>query len=229
MPATPVTFVTSLLPLWCGFCPSEKDVRLAQKLRVGPCIHVGIQLYKAKVGPTSGPTWRLSHWECDLSIPRGRYPSVKTEGHDLHLVDHRLLLLLTILQVSPYEPRDVRLSRSTPRQPPGCRSRFCFRFCPWFRCGGLFQRLAPSARVLRLCCRVSARHALPRTLRTRGTSASMPLLLLRRFIASCLRSAPGPLLRHSLTRRLLRHLNFCRRISIGRRSQTGTIYYAIRL
>ena len=30
-------------------------------MRVGPCIPVGIQLEKAEVGPTSGPTWRLSH------------------------------------------------------------------------------------------------------------------------------------------------------------------------
>ena len=30
-------------------------------MQVGPCIPVGIQLEKAAVGPTSGPTWRLSH------------------------------------------------------------------------------------------------------------------------------------------------------------------------
>jgi hypothetical protein len=30
-------------------------------MQVGPCIHVGIQLEKAEVGPTSGPTWRLSY------------------------------------------------------------------------------------------------------------------------------------------------------------------------
>ena len=39
----------------------EKGVRLAQKTRVGPCIPVGTQLQKAAVGPTYGPTWRLSH------------------------------------------------------------------------------------------------------------------------------------------------------------------------
>jgi hypothetical protein len=44
-----------------GRAPSEKGVRLAQKMPVCPCIHVGIQLEKAEVGPTSGPTWRLSH------------------------------------------------------------------------------------------------------------------------------------------------------------------------
>ena len=30
-------------------------------MRVGPCTPVGMQLYKAGVGPTSGPTWRLFH------------------------------------------------------------------------------------------------------------------------------------------------------------------------
>jgi hypothetical protein len=40
---------------------SEKGVRLAQKIQVGPCVAVGIQLQRAEVGPTSGPTWRLSH------------------------------------------------------------------------------------------------------------------------------------------------------------------------
>ena len=35
---------------------------MAQKMPVGPCIPVGIQLKRAEVGPTSGPTWRLSHW-----------------------------------------------------------------------------------------------------------------------------------------------------------------------
>ena len=39
----------------------EKGVRLAQKIQVGQCIPVGIQIYTAEVGPTSGPTWRLSH------------------------------------------------------------------------------------------------------------------------------------------------------------------------
>jgi hypothetical protein len=40
----------------------EKGVRLAQKMQVGPCIPVGIQRLRAAVGPTSGPTWRLSHF-----------------------------------------------------------------------------------------------------------------------------------------------------------------------
>jgi hypothetical protein len=42
-------------------CHSGKGVRLAQKMQVGPCIPVETQLQKAEVGPTSGPTWRLSH------------------------------------------------------------------------------------------------------------------------------------------------------------------------
>jgi hypothetical protein len=41
--------------------PTEKGVSLAQKVQVGPCIPAGIQPEKAEVGPTSGPTWRLSH------------------------------------------------------------------------------------------------------------------------------------------------------------------------
>jgi hypothetical protein len=40
---------------------SKKGVRLAQNIPVGPCIPVGMQLAKAGVGPTTGPTRRLSH------------------------------------------------------------------------------------------------------------------------------------------------------------------------
>jgi hypothetical protein len=40
---------------------SEKGVRLAQNMRICPSIPVVIQLEKAEVGPTSGPTWHLSH------------------------------------------------------------------------------------------------------------------------------------------------------------------------
>jgi hypothetical protein len=56
--------------------PSDNDVRLAQKLHFGPCIPVGIQVQKAEVGPTSGPTWRLSHsvkygaWLCFVRMRR---------------------------------------------------------------------------------------------------------------------------------------------------------------
>jgi hypothetical protein len=31
-------------------------------MRVGPCIPVEMPRLKAEVGPTSGPTWRLSHY-----------------------------------------------------------------------------------------------------------------------------------------------------------------------
>ena len=40
---------------------SEEGVRLAQKMRTGPCIPALTQLPKAEVGPASGPTRRLSH------------------------------------------------------------------------------------------------------------------------------------------------------------------------
>ena len=40
---------------------SKRGVRLAQKMQVGPRNPVGIQLLMAEVGPTSGPTSRLSH------------------------------------------------------------------------------------------------------------------------------------------------------------------------
>jgi hypothetical protein len=40
---------------------SEEGVRPAQQMQdlASPCIAVGMQLYEAGVGPTSGPTWRL--------------------------------------------------------------------------------------------------------------------------------------------------------------------------
>jgi hypothetical protein len=46
--------------------PSERGVRLARKVQVGPCILVGTQL---EVGPTSKPTWRLSHYRSDCTSP----------------------------------------------------------------------------------------------------------------------------------------------------------------
>ena len=55
---------------------SEKGVRLAQKMQVGPCVPVGIQLEKTEVGPTSGPSWRLSH------LPRAR--TVEERGGEAH-------------------------------------------------------------------------------------------------------------------------------------------------
>ena len=39
---------------------SEEAVRFAQKMQVGPWIPMEIQLQRAEVGPTSGPTWRRS-------------------------------------------------------------------------------------------------------------------------------------------------------------------------
>jgi hypothetical protein len=45
-----------------------KGVKLAQKMQVGPRIPAGLQLEKAEVGPTSRPTWRLSH--CYTAGPR---------------------------------------------------------------------------------------------------------------------------------------------------------------
>jgi hypothetical protein len=47
---------------------SGKGVRLAQKLKVGPCISVVIQLFEAEVGPTSGPTWCLSHLQREAAM-----------------------------------------------------------------------------------------------------------------------------------------------------------------
>jgi hypothetical protein len=52
---------------------SEKGVRLAQIMPVGLCIPVGIQLYKAEIGPTSGPTRRLPHLGAATD---GRVPEV---------------------------------------------------------------------------------------------------------------------------------------------------------
>ena len=57
-PRPPGQLGGGLVALPCG----EKDVRLAQKTQAGPCIPVAIQLEKAEVGPTSGPTRRLSHF-----------------------------------------------------------------------------------------------------------------------------------------------------------------------
>jgi hypothetical protein len=45
---------------------SEKNVRLARTMQVGPCIPLGIQLETAGVGPTSGSTWCLSHLEAQV-------------------------------------------------------------------------------------------------------------------------------------------------------------------
>ena len=47
-------------------------------MQVGPCIPVGIHLKKADVGPTSGPTWRLSH--CCAGCSRGLEPGIDFEA-----------------------------------------------------------------------------------------------------------------------------------------------------
>ena len=57
---------------------SEKGVRLAQKMQAVHAFLSEIQLQKAEVGPTSGPTRRLSHF-CTL-----------IEQHDLSLVSSML-------------------------------------------------------------------------------------------------------------------------------------------
>jgi hypothetical protein len=68
---------------------SETGVRLAQKLRVGPCIPVGIQLEKTEAGPTSGPTWHLSHlatWRRGAAParPRTAWPARRRVISDCH-------------------------------------------------------------------------------------------------------------------------------------------------
>jgi hypothetical protein len=74
---------------------SERGVRLAQKMQVGPCISVGMQLEKAEVGPTSGPTWRLSHLKTSLQAqklfksrchPLELGPSRGCQSHSDHLM-----------------------------------------------------------------------------------------------------------------------------------------------
>ena len=61
-----------------GGC-SEKGVRLAQTMQVGPRIPMIIQVGKAAAGPTFGPTWRLSHFADPIHVGgdrslRGRRP-----------------------------------------------------------------------------------------------------------------------------------------------------------
>ena len=57
------TKTATVVPMSTGAAPSsEAGVRLAQKMQAGPRIPQGIQLEKAEVGPTSGPTRRLSHF-----------------------------------------------------------------------------------------------------------------------------------------------------------------------
>jgi hypothetical protein len=60
---------------------SEKAVRLAQNMQVGPCIPAGKQLERAEVGPTSGPTWRLPHSGFGRASPLFRIHFFSTQGH----------------------------------------------------------------------------------------------------------------------------------------------------
>ena len=59
-PAVTVGGGVALDPFVAKVC--GKGVKLAQKMQVGPRIPAGLQLEKAEVGPTSRPTWRLSHF-----------------------------------------------------------------------------------------------------------------------------------------------------------------------
>ena len=59
-PSSGATTGSSTRPARPTYPPSEKGVRLAQRIEVGPCFPVGKQLERATVGPASGPTWRLS-------------------------------------------------------------------------------------------------------------------------------------------------------------------------
>ena len=55
----------------------ENGVWLAENMQLGPWIPVGIQLQKAALGPTSGPTLRVSHSAGGDSSakPFGRWPA----------------------------------------------------------------------------------------------------------------------------------------------------------
>ena len=65
----------------CG----EKGVRSAQKMQVGPCIPVGIQLEQAEDGPTSGPAWHLSHLNsASLSARAAAAPAATAAAAGLH-------------------------------------------------------------------------------------------------------------------------------------------------
>ena len=81
---------------------SEKGVRLAQKMKVGPCIPVGMQLYKAEVGQTSGPTWHLSHLgDLDRHRPR-RVIRLHVERHEVRIAacqrhHHRRVLVKVVV------------------------------------------------------------------------------------------------------------------------------------
>jgi hypothetical protein len=83
---------------------SEKGVRLAQKVQVGPCTPVRTRLEKTEVGPTSGPTWRLSHL---LALGRRDVPAGQHHAHRPLHPDH------------PRQPQHAwpRAAKSWPRSP----------------------------------------------------------------------------------------------------------------
>jgi hypothetical protein len=66
-------------------CCGEQGARSAQKTQAGPCIPVRTQRYKAGVGPTSGPTWRLSHLlalaELHRALGRPAYKHTRARCH----------------------------------------------------------------------------------------------------------------------------------------------------
>ena len=55
---------------------------------VGPCIPVGIQLYRAEVGPTSGPTWRLSHLALRLELDQRGLLVAEAKAHLPDVLPH---------------------------------------------------------------------------------------------------------------------------------------------
>jgi hypothetical protein len=68
----------------------ERGLSLAQNMQAGPCVRVGIQLQRAEVGPTSGPTWRLAH----LLRPAARGPPAPTA--DFFFKFYLFLVVLTL-------------------------------------------------------------------------------------------------------------------------------------
>jgi hypothetical protein len=55
-------------------------------MRVGTCIRVGIRLEKAEVGPTSGPTWRLSHLQTSATVTLCRNGEAALLGVDVKVI-----------------------------------------------------------------------------------------------------------------------------------------------
>ena len=89
LPHTKIRLALKIHYIYLTLVCSEQGVRLAQQMQVGPCMPVGIHLEKAEVGPTSGPTWRLSHFR--LEEPRQAPAGVRLVGrlgrpeHQQHL------------------------------------------------------------------------------------------------------------------------------------------------